>query len=574
MGIIAYLRRFIDNIKFSFIPDKKRVSLGRIYITLVFFIFCYFVISVRLFDLTVLKRGSDDQDGFDIAFTEKSSVSLNRGDILDRNGQLIAVNLVTTSIYGNPKVITNPTEVAKKLSKIFPDIGYKAILAKLQSDKSFIWIKRNISPKEELLVNNEGIPGVYFMFGKRRAYPQGALFAHVVGYVGLDGDGLLGAEKYFDKFLKTKDENKKPKNLYLSLEARSQGIVRDELQKAIAEYQAKGAVGILQDVTNGEIIAMVSLPDYDPNNISDAKEQELFNKATLGNYEVGSTFKMFTMASALDSNIVKMNDVYDVDTPIKTGKFSIKDFYGKKGWLSVPEILMHSSNIGIAQIALEVGKERQFSSIKSLGLLSELDIELPERTTPVFRDVSKWNDTALISTSYGYGVSISPLHVLNAASAVVNGGRLFPPTIIRDAGKPYTQVLKEGTSKNMTKILRMVVRFGSGSKGEVDGMFVGGKTGTANKPVNGVYSTTLRVSSFLSVFPANNPKYMMYIMLDEPKGNKKTLGFATGGWVAAPTAAKIIKRLSPVLNVIPKIEQKEAIEESLFVQYNPKSMSS
>jgi len=571
--VIAYLKRFVDNIKFSFIVRDHKVSLGRIYFTLLFFLACYAIISVRLFDLTVFKGLFDGKDDFGDTYTDKSLVN-HRGDILDRNGEVIALDLTTTSIYANPRVIHDKEEVSQKLAKIFTDLKYKEILQKLSSDKSFVWIKRNISPKEELMLNNEGIPGLYFLFGKRRAYPQGALFAHVVGYVGLDGDGLLGAEKSFDKVLKTKDEHGKPKNLYLSLETRSQGIVRDEVMRSMREYDAKGGVGILQDVTNGEIIALVSLPDYDPNNIASAKDEQLFNKATLGSYEVGSTFKLFTMASALDSGIVKVSDVYDVDTPIKSGRFSITDFRGKKGWLSVPEIIMHSSNIGIAQIAMEVGKDKQFKSMKSFGLFSELGIELPERSKPLFKELSKWSESTLITSSYGYGVSVSPLHVANLGSAMVNGGRLYNPTILKNSHSQYTQIIKEETSDYMRKIMRLVVKHGSGKKADVEGLFVGGKSGTANKSVNGSYSGNLRISSFLAEFPSNSPKYLLYIMLDEPKANKTTFGYATGGWVAAPAVSRIIKRLSPVLNIAPQLANKETIEQSLFLEYNPRSVSS
>ena len=571
--VIAYLKRFVDNIKFSFIVRDHKVSLGRIYFTLLFFLACYAIISVRLFDLTVFKGLFDGKDDFGDTYTDKSLVN-HRGDILDRNGEVIALDLTTTSIYANPRVIHDKEEVSQKLAKIFTDLKYKEILQKLSSDKSFVWIKRNISPKDELMLNNEGIPGLYFLFGKRRAYPQGALFAHVVGYVGLDGDGLLGAEKSFDKVLKTKDEHGKPKNLYLSLETRSQGIVRDEVMRSMREYDAKGGVGILQDVTNGEIIALVSLPDYDPNNIASAKDEQLFNKATLGSYEVGSTFKLFTMASALDSGIVKVSDVYDVDTPIKSGRFSITDFRGKKGWLSVPEIIMHSSNIGIAQIAMEVGKDKQFKSMKSFGLFSELGIELPERSKPLFKELSKWSESTLITSSYGYGVSVSPLHVANLGSAMVNGGRLYNPTILKNSHSQYTQIIKEETSDYMRKIMRLVVKHGSGKKADVEGLFVGGKSGTANKSVNGSYSGNLRISSFLAEFPSNSPKYLLYIMLDEPKANKTTFGYATGGWVAAPAVSRIIKRLSPVLNIAPQLANKETIEQSLFLEYNPRSVSS
>lgn len=572
MSFFSYLKKFIDDIKFNFLPSQKHVNLNRVYVVLIFFIFCYFIISVRLFDLTILKGLSGSE--FEGEFDNRAAVTFKRGNIVDRNGKLLAVNLVTTSIYANPQVIKDKAGVVRILSRIFPDIDKKSLSEKLQSEKSFVWIKRNISPREESLLNNEGIPGVYFRFGKRRVYPQGSLFSHVVGYVGLDGDGLLGAEKYFDKFLKSKDSHKNLRNLQLSLEVRAQGIIREELQETVKEFNAKGAIGILQDVKNGEIISLVSLPDYNPNNISEATEEELFNKATLGNYEIGSGFKVFTVSAALESGIVKVNDVYDVDTPIKSSGFLIKDFSPKKGWLSVPEILMYSSNIGVAQIAVEIGKENQFGHIKALGLLSSIDVELPETTTPVFPDIGRWTEITSIAASYGYGISISPLHVTKAAGAIVNGGKLFSPTIVKGANKPYKQVLKESTSDSMRKILRMVVRQGSGRTADVPGVFVGGKTGTANKPVKGVYDGSLRVSSFMSFFPAHDPKYVMYIMLDEPKASKKSFGFATGGWVGAPVSGRIIKRLVPLMDIMPNKDEKGAIEESLFLNYTPKGETS
>ncbi len=572
MGLFSRLKEYLDNIKFSLVSSRKGINLARVYIVFFFFLFCYFVIAIRIFDIAVLSGFEDQRD--DLGYSVKSDVSFNRGNILDRNGKLIAVNLVTTSIYANPKVIENPSYAASKISKIFPNLNKIQILAKLKSNKSFVWIKRNVSPKEELMMNNEGIPGIYFRFSKKRAYPQGALFSHLVGYVGLDGDGLMGAEKYFDKFLRKRKDNGELQALYLSLDVRAQGIMREELEKTVKEFSAKGAAGILQDSTNGEILAMVSLPDYDPNNISNATEEQLFNKASLGNYEVGSAMKIFTVAAALDSGVVKETDVYDVRTPIKSSGFVIKDFYGKKGWLSVPEILMYSSNIGSAQIAIEMGKDVQFSALKSLGLLSEVKIEIPERASPVFRDVSRWSNITTMAASYGYGVSFSPLHVTKAASAIANGGKLYPVTIVKGKSGIYAQVLKKTTSDKMRKIMRAVVRKGSGRNAEVKGMFVAGKSGTANKPVEGIYNDKLRVSSFVSMFPAQNPKYVMYVILDEPKPSKKTFGFATGGWVAAPVTGRIINRLSLLQNMVPNKEVHDSIEQSLFIHYNPKDITS
>lgn len=550
--------------------SHSNVSLSRIYWVLAFFYLSYSLVSLKLFSATVLPNLYEKPTAN--ITQHKKDISLDRAEILDRNGELIAINLVTTSVYINPNVVTDSVSTAKKLSRIFSSLRYSDILKKLQSNSSFAWIKRNVSPREEQLVHDLGIPGIYFERSEKRAYPHGSLFAHVLGYVGLDGKGLSGIERYLDNELRV-NENKETNTLTLSLDSKAQNIIRDELSKAIVEFEAKGGIGILQDVNNGEIIAMVSLPDYDPHNPGRVSEEALFNKATLGSYEVGSIFKAFTMAMALDSNSTRLNNVYDVDKPISMAGYQIKDFRGKGGWLSVPEILMHSSNIGISQIALEMGKNKQFEYLKTLGLLSPLEIELYEKATPSYSPLVKWNNLNVVTASYGHGISVSPLHTVNAMSALVNGGKLYNPTLIKDKSSEYKRVLKESTSLNMRKLLRMVVRFGRAKKAEVDGICVGGKTGTANKVMNGKYSTELRLSSFISTFPAYEPRYVMLISIDEPKGNKETFGFATGGWVATPVTARIVEKLAPILGIYPELDKKEDRENLLFVQYNPSNSS-
>lgn len=510
------------------------------------------------------------------AHTAKAPGSMKRADIVDRNGELLAINLVTTSLYANPKIISDPVNTAKNLKQIFHALSAQDILDKLKSDKPFVWIKRNITPKEEQQVHDLGIPGLYFEVSEKRAYPHGSLFSHVLGYVGLDGNGLAGVERYFDEKLKYNKDEEAPHKLQLSLDLRAQNIMRSELEKTMIEFNARGAIGVLQDANNGEIIAMVSLPDYDPHNPGKASEEAMFNKASLGNYELGSAFKAFTVATALDTNTINLNDVYDVDTPLNFTRYQIKDFQGKGGWLSVPQILMHSSNIGSSQIALEVGKHKQFDYLKALGLLSQVEVELPEKSTPLYSPVSKWQDLTVVTLSYGYGLSTSPLNVTRAMSALVNGGKLYPTTLLKRESSDiqYTQVIKESTSEKMRKLLRMVVRFGSGRKAEVAGIFPAGKTGTALKAINGKYAQNLRMSSFMSTFPAHQPKYVMLITLDEPKGTKASFGFATGGWVSAPTSARIYEKLAPILGVFPEIEHKEQIDDMMFVSYDAKSQNS
>jgi cell division protein FtsI (penicillin-binding protein 3) len=362
--------------------------------------------------------------------------------------------------------------------------------------------------------------------------------------------------------------------LKLSIDIKAQTLVREELSNAVREFNAKGAIGVLQHVNSGEIIAMVSLPDFDPHKPGQANPDALFNRATLGNYEIGSVFKAFTVAMALDSSTVNLNNVYDVSTPILISGAKIQDYQAKGGWMSVPQILMNSSNIGVSQMVMEMGKKAQFKYLKSFGLTSQLEIELNEKAAPYFRSEGKWSDLDSAIASYGYGIAASPLHLVKAMSAVVNGGKLYPPTLLAEQNHSPQQILKPSTSYNMNRLLRMVVRFGSGRKADVDGLFVAGKTGTANKLRNGKYDENLRISSFLSTFPAHKPEYVLLVTLDEPQPNKNTYGFATGGWVAAPATAKIIEKLSLALKIFPEYENKEAKERALFVEYNPKASAS
>ncbi|NRA73766.1 MAG: penicillin-binding protein 2 [Rickettsiales bacterium] len=561
MNIYGY---FIKNLRLF--SKTEEISKIRIYFIFCVFIWLFSILGIRLFFFTVIPNLFFDSSH------KKKSIPFNlvtRRDIVDRNGKLLATNIATASAYANPKLIAKPVEVAKQLKKIFPSLSFKKLLIKLKSKKSFVWIKRFITPIEHQRLNDAGIPGIYFELGERRAYPHASLFSHILGNVGLDSYGLSGIERMFDETLRYKKTENQKEPLKLSLDLKLQNIVKQELNHAIKKFSARGGVGIVQNPNNGEILAMVSLPDFDPYNITKANKDQLFNRATLGAYEVGSVFKPFTVAAALDAQKIRLNDVYDVNNPIHFAKYQIKDLYKKNAWLSVPEILMYSSNIGTAQIVLELGKTHQYNYLKSLGFLATTDIELPERSKPLYPNFSKWNEISMVTMAYGHGISISPLHVVNAVSALVNGGKLYPATILkRKELSNYTQVFKKSTSEVMRKLLRLVVTHGSGKRAEVKGYFVGGKTGTSNKVVNGKYSKDLRVSSFVGAFPIYDPKYVIYVMLDEPKGIKETFGFAYGGWTATPVVSQIIKRVAMVYNIPAQIVNKEKIENYLYIDYN------
>ena len=552
-------------------------AIKRIYCLLLVLVFFYLILIIKLFSVSVLSNKVIENSSFISKKISANSNITKRFSIYDRNGSVIAISLDTTSVYANPKNIFDIKNTAKKIRSVFPDLNYSKVIEKLESGKNFVWIKRNITPLEHQKINDLGIEGVYFQTEEKRAYPYGSLVSHVLGYVGLDGYGLSGIERFFDESEKYKNNVKDLASVSLSIDIRVQNIMKEELSNVIKTFDAKGGAGIILDVSTGEIVSLVSLPDYNPYAPHLATEEQLFNKVSLGNYEVGSIFKIFSVAMALDAGAVNTNDVYDVDTPIQMAGYSIKDFYGKKGWLSLPELLMHSSNIGVSQIALELGKERQASYLKNFGFFDNLNVELLEKAKPNKPRFEKWKDLDVITASYGYSISTSPLHLVRAMSAVVNGGMLCPMTILKKNGEENYQckrVLKESTSNKMNKMLRMVVKYGGGKKGEVSGYFIGGKTGTSNKIVNGAYKNGLRLSSFLSAFPMNNPKYVMLVSVDEPKGQKETFGFATGGWVAAPVSANIIKRVGPLLGVYPVTDNQNDIEQSLYMEYNPRQISS
>jgi cell division protein FtsI (penicillin-binding protein 3) len=492
-----------------------------------------------------------------------------RATITDRNGEILAISLPISDLYANPKVVYDIDDVVQKLKSVLPRLDEAAVRRELaRTDKQFVYLERRITPREQLAINALGIVGVDFQGTERRRYPLGRVAAQVLGGVDVDGNGVAGVERYFDERLR-----QNPEPLRLSIDVRVQAVVRDELSHVMEEFSAIGACGIVMDVRTGEVLAMVSLPDYDANDVGTAAADDRFNRAVTGMYEPGSTFKLQTASMALDGGIVQLWSMWDAIHPIRYGRFTITDFEGKHRMLYLPEVLAYSSNLGAARIAATVGAERQREWLRRMGMFVRSPIELPEAGRPIVPSVASWKEIATMTIGFGHGIAVSPLHIVRGTAAIANGGILLRPTILaRPADAPPPQgerVMQQSTSDVMRKLMRLVVTDGFGKSAEVAGYFVGGKTGTAEKVGAHGYKKKANVAAFMSVFPMNAPRYAVYMMLDEPHATAKTFGYATAGWVAAPAAGRVIARIGPMLGLLPQTENAAAIQASLAIPLEP-----
>lgn len=531
------------------------------------FALCTLVLAGRLVDLTLLHGGEGAPKRGQVAQASAGE----RGDITDRQGVLLATNLVTASLFADPRAINDPDLAARRIARVLPDLSEAELRRKLDSGKSFVWLKRNLTPKQQQQINGLGVPGVGFQREARRVYPQGVLAAHVLGYTDIDRHGIAGVEKYFDDSLL----GAKGKSLALSIDLRVQHALRDEMDRAVSEYRALGGAGIVIDVNTGEIIALVSLPDFDPNAPTGTPADTLFNRATLGVYELGSVFKIFNTAMGLDAGVTDLNGGYDATHPIKVSRFEIHDDHAKKRWLSVPEIFMYSSNIGSAKLAVDAGMQRQRGFLSRIGLLNRLPVELPESGQPLYP--APWREINVMTVAFGHGIAITPLHLASGVAAVVNGGMYYPPTVIRrsaDQPVPGQRIMSAENSDKMRRLLRLVVTEGTGKKAAVDGYLVGGKTGTAEKIGNHGYRKKALISSFVGAFPMHAPRYVVLAILDEPRPTAATFGYATGGWVAAPAVRNIITRVAPVLGVDPIDESAEPTQRAMYVNVGGRKLAS
>ena len=482
----------------------------------------------------------------------------SRPDLLDRNGEVLATDIRTVSLYAEPHKIVDADEVIEKLATVLPDLDARSIYGKLSSKSHFQWLRRQLTPKQQSQILALGIPGIGFRPEKRRFYPGGATAAHVVGHVNIDNRGVAGMERYVDSqgladlaaVGMTSDQPLEP--VRLSIDLRVQSIVREVIYSSIDKYQAVGAGAVVLDVHTGEVIAMASAPDYDPNTPAAGAEEGWLNRMANGTFEMGSTFKAFTTAMALDSGKVKMTDSFDARFPIRIGGFTIKDFHGKGRMLTVPEVFQYSSNIGTAKMADVVGIEGQKEFLTRLGLLTRMQTELPEVAMP--SQPREWKKIHSVTISFGHGVSTTPLQTAVAVAALVNGGKLIPPTFLprtRDEADVVAQrVMKESTSEDMRFLFDWNATKGSGKRALVEGFNVGGKTGTAEKVVNGRYSNEKNFNVFIAAFPIHEPQYAVLTFIDEPKTGEG--GGRTAGLNAAPMVQDIISRSAAILGVKPR----------------------
>ncbi|MBV9015693.1 MAG: penicillin-binding protein 2 [Alphaproteobacteria bacterium] len=497
-----------------------------------------------------------------------------RADIVDRNSALLATMLPKPSLFVNSKALLaagqDPDAAARELAAVLPGKPPAEIKARLVSGKSFAYLQRSLTPHQEYAVNRLGIPGLDFTPEERRFYPLGDLASHVIGYCGIDNEGLAGIERGLDATVRGTSQP-----LQLSLDARVQFVLREELRKVVSDFSAKGAAGIIMDVRTGEIVALVSLPDFDPNHpgeaesggsAADAKER-IFNKITLGDYEMGSAFKIFNTAMALDAGTATLTKSYDAVHDIRVGRFTITDYHGKHRMLSVPEVFMYSSNLGSARMAMEAGAERQRTFLDRLGLLKPVPIAFDELSKPHYP--AQWREVNVITIAYGHGIAVSPLHVATAVSAIVNGGILHRPTLLKlppDTNPPGERVISEKTSIEMRKLMRLVVEYGTAKLAAAPGYVVGGKTGTAEKNLGGHYEEKKLLSDFVAVFPMHDPRYLVLTLVDEPHGTKQSFGYATAGWTVAPATSRIIQRIAPILGVAPVDEASPAVTQALTIE--------
>lgn len=493
-----------------------------------------------------------------------------RAMITDRNGEILALSLPTASLFANPREMIDVAEAARRLKTVLPQLDVEAATARMsEPGRQFVYLARQITPREQMAVNALGIPGVYFERGEKRHYPLGHMAVHALGGTDVDGNGIAGVERFFDQRLR-----EEPDALRLSLDLRVQAAVRDVLAGAIHDFDGIGGAGLVMDMRTGELLAMVSLPDYDAAAIGSATPEQRFNRATVGVFEPGSTFKLLTAAMALDSGSVKLWGGYDASRPLRIGRFTINDFRGKNRWLSVPEIITYSSNIGAAQMAMGVGPAGQRAFMQRMGMTARVPVELPETALPLVPPERSWKEASTLTIGFGQGIAVTPLHVITGIAALANGGVLLRPTILAlepgAAPRQGTRVIREETSAIIRRLMRLVVTDGSAKAAEVPGYFPGGKTGTAQKTAGGRgYVRNARIAAFVGAFPIHAPRYAIYLMVDEPKPNARSHGFATAGWVAAPAAGELIRRIGPVLGILPASDEDETIRQILAQPLQP-----
>ncbi|PRX35069.1 cell division protein FtsI (penicillin-binding protein 3) [Meinhardsimonia xiamenensis] len=536
---------------------------GRLMVLAIFFTLAFMAVGGRM---TILAASDPHEPEVS---DRLAPITARRADIVDRHGRVLATNLVTHSLYAQPPLMTDPERAARELARIFPDLDEERLLRRFTGRAKFLWIRRKISPEQMQAVHDIGDPGLLFGPREMRLYPNGRLAAHVLGGAGFGREdvssaevvGVAGVEKAFDDYLRDPANGGAP--LRLSIDLPIQSVVERVLEGGMRLMKAKGAAAVLMEAKTGEIVAMASLPDFDPNArpappvSGSPADSPLFNRAVQGVYELGSTFKLFTAAQAMELGLARPDTIIDATAPLKWGKFTIGEFrnhnYGK---IPLADVIVKSSNVGTARLAMEIGADRQRVFLERLGLLESTPVELVE--APGARPLvpERWSEITTITVSYGHGLAASPLHLAAAYASLLNGGRRVTPTLLhRDTPpEPGPRIVSEEVSAAARAMLRDVVVRGTAQLAEVPGYAVAGKTGTADKPSERGYAEDKTITTFAGVFPAHDPAYVIVVVLDEPVDTTGPEPRRTAGWTAVPVAAEIIRRAAPLLGVPPVIE--------------------
>jgi cell division protein FtsI (penicillin-binding protein 3) len=547
-GLIWSLERAFERNKAA----GHAVDDGRFRIFVVLFLFGLMFIGLALGATRAAVRGLGAQPQTRAA----PLVSASRSELADRNGNVLALDLMHYGVYLDARDVWDQDETRRALAAALPRLSETRLDRALNSGKRTLLIG-GLTPEDRTAIHALGLAGVSFETEERRVYPLGATAAHLIGFSDRGGQGLAGAERAFNEPLRADGGAGEP--LQLSIDLRVQSVLEEELTAAAADLKVKGAVGVITDVHTGEILGMASYPDYDPNDPGAATPEQLLNRAAGSVYEMGSTFKGFTVAAGLESGRFTRASTFDATQPFRMGGRVVRDFHASNKVLTLDEVFTKSSNIGTSRIALGVGSELFAKYMNDWGLMAPAPVELVESARPI--KPSKWSETTLASASFGHAISVTPLQLTAAMNAIVNGGKYVPLTIKKRGPREQVegrQVLSPATSQAMLEIMRLNVTDGSGRKADAPGLRVGGKTGTGEKVVDGRYSDFLNVSSFAAVFPTDGPaetkRYFVLILMDEPKGSLASAGQRTGGWTSAPAAGRIINRVAPFLGVARKVD--------------------
>lgn len=528
----------------------------RTYVLLAVFSAAFLAIFGRLVHLTTLEPAEP--------VLARAAPSHSRPDILDRNGEILARDIVMFSVYAEPRRVIDPDETVEQLLTILPELNAASLYRRLSGNSGFTWVSRSITPAKQQAIHNLGLPGIGFRPEVRRLYPNGTAAAQVLGAVNIDNLGIAGIESWIDESglnvlrsagMDYRREDLDPVNLSIDLYV--QHAFADEMRKAIDHYDAIGGAGLVLDVNSGEVVSLVSLPDFDPNNPTEAHKKENINRINVGVYEMGSTFKALTMAMGLDSTAFNIHSVVDATHPLRFGRFSISDYRGEKRPLNMPEAFLVSSNIVFGKMAMQIGVDRHKEFLRALGQLTRLTTELPESAAPIVP--RNWGAVNTATIAFGHGLAVTPLQASMGVAALVNGGRLIRPTFIKDTPVEGRIIAEDVISPSTGEALRYLMRLngidGSARRATIAGYHVGGKTGTAEKVIDGRYAKGKVMTSFMGLVPAHEPKYLILVMLDEPKPVEGTHGFRTAGWNAVPTAKAILNRILPMMRMPPEFTQ-------------------